>query len=301
MEKSTVLSHGSSPLSSPVVFLVSASKERHRSSCKKTGSQLLPNLSTCAYDRRHCYGINGLVRLILTLIHENSKHTRLSAIGFGHGASTALVSGAARAGNGRALFVRDEGNLREAVLDVLNCCLQPWLTDVSVDWCLTRDSKPVPSVLQVPSCLPPVFSNTFTTFAAFVPLGKEPLGGEVTLSFKLNGKPMSIKAQITQSDVTPPSCLLHRYAASLQLLELLDHYYASGSDEDRELVVNLSIESSVISPFTAFVGLRPKDLGNLGKVSVKIPLGIKKHVSVDYLDCSPIRNALCGELIGEIP
>lgn len=44
---------------------------------------------------------------IITLISENSKCTRLSAIGFGQGASTALVSGAARAGNGRALFVRD--------------------------------------------------------------------------------------------------------------------------------------------------------------------------------------------------
>nr|CUU99416.1 hypothetical transcript [Hymenolepis microstoma] len=97
---------------------------------------------------------------IVTLIHENSKYTRLSTIGLGQGASTALVSGTARAGNGRALFVRDGGNLREAVLDVLNCCLQPWLTDVSVDWHLTRDSKPVSSVLQVPSCVPPVFSNT---------------------------------------------------------------------------------------------------------------------------------------------
>nr|CUU99743.1 hypothetical transcript [Hymenolepis microstoma] len=230
---------------------------------------------------------------IVTLIHENSKYTRLSTIGLGQGASTALVSGTARAGNGRALFVRDGGNLREAVLDVLNCCLQPWLTDVSVDWHLTRDSKPVSSVLQVPSCVPPVFSNTFTTFAAFVPPGKEPLVGEVALSFKLNAKPMSVKAQVTPSEVTLPSRLLHRYAASLQLLELLDQYYASGSDEDRALIVNLSIEASVISPFTAFVGLRPKDLGNLERVTVKIPLGIKKHVSVDYLDCTPIRNALC--------
>ncbi|VDL59464.1 unnamed protein product [Hymenolepis diminuta] len=227
---------------------------------------------------------------IITLISENSKCTRLSAIGFGQGASTALVSGAARAGNGRALFVRDGGNLREAVLDVLNCCLQPWLTDVTVDWCLKRDSKPVTSILQVPSGVPPVFSNTFTTFAAFVPPGKGPLKGEVTLSFKLRDKPMSIKAQITQSVVTPSSRLLHRYTAGLQLLELIDQYYASGSDEDRALIVNLSIEASVISPFTAFVGLRPKDLGNLERVSVKIPLGIKKHVSVDYLDGVPLRN-----------
>lgn len=101
---------------------------------------------------------------------------------------------------------------------------------------------------------------------------------------------MSIAAQITPSDVAPSSRLLHRYAAGLQLLELITQYDASGSDEDRALVVDLSLAASVISPFTAFVGLRPKDLGKREKVSVKIPLGIKKHMSVDYLDGLPFRS-----------
>ncbi|KAM7534573.1 hypothetical protein Aperf_G00000111989 [Anoplocephala perfoliata] len=225
---------------------------------------------------------------IISLIAANASSTRLSAIGLGQGASTALISGAARAGNGRALFVREGGNLREAVLDVLNCCLQPWLTDVTVDWQLTRSSKPVASILQVPSVVPPVFSNTFTTLAAFVSPGKEPLEGEVVLSFKVKDKPTSIRAQITPSEVVPSSRLLHRYVAGLQLLELITQYDASGNDEDRALVVDLSMAASVITPYTAFVGLRPEDLGKRGKISVKIPLGIKKHMSVDYLDGLPL-------------
>ena len=139
---------------------------------------------------------------IIALVAANASTSRLSAIGLGQGASTALVSGIARAGNGRALFVRDElvlrsshlffsppffylfffstwhisfstcrKNLREAVLDVLNCSLQPWLTDVTVDWRLTRSSKPITPILQIPSRVPPVFGGTFTTLVALIPPG----------------------------------------------------------------------------------------------------------------------------------
>ncbi|EUB58054.1 von Willebrand factor A domain-containing protein 5A [Echinococcus granulosus] len=227
---------------------------------------------------------------IIALVRENAGTSRLSAIGLGQGASTALVSGIARAGNGRALFVRDERNLRDAILDVLNCCLQPWLTDVTVDWRLTRSAVPVTSILHVPSKVPPVFAHTFSTVAALVPPGNAPLEGEVTLSFKVAGKPMTLTAAIPPSlsavaiGFTSSQRLLHRYAASLQLTELIDRYGGSGSDEDRASVVNLSLAAGIISPFTAFVGLRPKQLQNRGKISVKIPLGVRKHMSVDCLD-----------------
>ncbi|KAL5964048.1 von Willebrand factor A domain-containing protein 5A [Taenia solium] len=227
---------------------------------------------------------------IIALVAENAATSRLSAIGLGQGASTALVSGIARAGNGRALFVRDEKNLREAILDVLNCCLQPWLTDVAIDWRLTRSGVPVTSVLHVPSQVPPVFTHTFTTVAALVPPGNDPLEGEVALSFKVAGRPMTLTAAIP-----PPSSvvetgfpssrrLLHRYTASLQITELIDQYSGSGSDEDRASIVDLSLAAGIISPFTAFIGLRPKQLQNRGKISVKIPLGVRKHMSMDYLD-----------------
>ena len=88
--------------------------------------------------------------------------------------------------------------------------------------------------------------------------------------------------------------LLHQYAASLRLTELIDQYNTSESEEDRSEIVELSLASNIISPFTAFVGLRPKELQNTGKISIKIPIGRRKHMSVDYLDgvppCPP-----CGE------
>lgn len=42
------------------------------------------------------------------MVERNASTSRLSAIGLGQGGCTALISGIARAGNGRALFVRDE-------------------------------------------------------------------------------------------------------------------------------------------------------------------------------------------------
>ena len=109
------------------------------------------------------------------------------------------------------------------------------------------------------------------------------------LSFKVADKPIILKAELAPTQLPPPSTgLLHRYAANLRLTELIDQYDASGSEEDRSAVVDLSLAASIISPLTAFVGLRPKELQNRGKISVKIPIGKRKHMSVDYLDGVPL-------------
>lgn len=47
---------------------------------------------------------------------------RVFTLGIGYGASTSLVKGIARAGNGCAVFIEEDGSIQAKVLDVL--CLE---------------------------------------------------------------------------------------------------------------------------------------------------------------------------------
>ncbi|VDM35318.1 unnamed protein product [Hydatigera taeniaeformis] len=79
-----------------------------------------------------------------------------------------------------------------------------------------------------------------------------PLKGEVALSFKVEGKPVTMTAVIpspssaVETGFPSSQRLLHRYTASLQITELLDRYSATGSDEDRASIVDLPSKCSPI-------------------------------------------------------
>lgn len=52
---------------------------------------------------------------VCQLVHRHAHETRLFSVGVGHGASTALVHGTARAGRGRSEMVVEESYLQEKV------------------------------------------------------------------------------------------------------------------------------------------------------------------------------------------
>ena len=75
------------------------------------------------------------------LVSSHAHETRVFAVGIGHGASTALVNGLARAGNGRSEMVYQQDKLQMKVCDGRNlfkgksiflyCNAQKWRNIVS--------------------------------------------------------------------------------------------------------------------------------------------------------------------------
>lgn len=212
---------------------------------------------------------------VISLVRRNRHKAGVFAIGLGEGASTALVNGVARAGGGKAVFVRSKGNLRAAVMETLDCALQVRVTQVKASWELTtlsadgKTSTPL-DALTLPSIPPPVFFNDFVFTCALTAndVGG-PLTGKATLSFDVMGAQRTCVVQLAAAgEQGPPDANfpLHRIAAKRQLTELADRYAELAHESEKnktemeqvkQQAVQLSRNANVICRFTSFVGVDP--------------------------------------------
>ncbi|VDL94005.1 unnamed protein product [Schistocephalus solidus] len=211
---------------------------------------------------------------VVSLVQKHSADSRLFAIGLGMGASTSLVKGVARAGGGKAVFVRNPESLATAVMDILKCTLQDPATEVSLSWQVQSLTSSSPlEVLTIPSHLPPLFYGSYlTVFGLVKNPAREKLTGSATLTFTLNGQSHCLQALLPQPSSAvsaSSSSLLHRQAAKAQIIELVDqHSGLAGHRESGEAaseiqrkIVALAVAANVSSPFTSFIGVDPVSLG----------------------------------------
>nr|VZH98220.1 unnamed protein product [Spirometra erinaceieuropaei] len=211
---------------------------------------------------------------VISLVRKHSTDSRLFAIGLGMGASTSLVRGVARAGGGKAVFVRDPESLAVAVMDILHCALQDPATEVSLSWQIQSPTSPSSlEVLTIPSHLPPLFYGTYlTVFGMVQNPAREKLTGSATLNFTMSGQSHCLKALLPQPSSNASalsSALLHRQAAKTQIIELVDQHsgLVSQPESDDETatklqrqIISLSVAANVSSPFTSFIAVDPDRL-----------------------------------------
>jgi len=71
---------------------------------------------------------------VIALVGRHAAHTRVFTFGIGHGASTHLIRGVARAGHGTAEFIAPGERAEAKVLRHFARVMAPAITDVTVDW-----------------------------------------------------------------------------------------------------------------------------------------------------------------------
>lgn len=290
------------------------------------GTEVLPALKT-AYDsplsgvgwyRQIIFLTDGDVTNadeVVGLVQSNIHKARLFSIGIGHGASTYLVSSVARAGRGLATFIRDESQLRGAVMKVLKSALEPRALPTKLHWNLQlkgADCKlTTPEIVAVPTTPPAIFSGCFSTMFAFFNGEPTELTGDLELSFDVMGDQHTVRIPISVAAGTRllpchKNSPLHRLAAKCLLNQLGDQLkglqMTEGNKEQdsiRKQIEQVSCMFNVVCPLTSFIGVDPvtRTVSPIGTVASEFEYEVfvvKPYAEAEHLANRPLLFGAAG-------
>lgn len=182
---------------------------------------------------------------------QSRKH-RCFSFGIGEGASTSLVKNLARVSGGTAEFITGNDRMQSKALRSLRRSLQSVVEDVSLSWKL-------PPKMFAPMLSPEqtsIFRGQRLIIYSLL-IGKIPkkeATGEVCLSYTLQGKRYEEKVTFSLQPKPDDNLTIHRLAAK-SMIQSKDFGFKETSLMYKRDVLDISLDSGVMSSFTAFVAI----------------------------------------------
>ncbi|XP_003472647.1 von Willebrand factor A domain-containing protein 5A isoform X2 [Cavia porcellus] len=182
---------------------------------------------------------------------NRTKH-RCFSFGIGEGASTSLIKSIARVSGGTSEFIRGKDRMQSKALRSLKRSLQSVVEDISLSWNLPPDLTA--NMLSPEQTV--IFRGQRLIFYAQLTgtMPPEEAEGEVCLKYTLQGKTMEQKVTFSLQPKYDSNFTIHRLAAK-SLIQTKDLGFRETLGRERKDVLNISLESGVMSTFTAFVAI----------------------------------------------
>uniref|UniRef100_A0A8C6S1A5 von Willebrand factor A domain-containing protein 5A n=1 Tax=Nannospalax galili TaxID=1026970 RepID=A0A8C6S1A5_NANGA len=198
---------------------------------------------------------DGEIFETFTVIKEvkfNSKKHRCFSFGIGQGVSTSLIKSIARVSGGTSEFITGKDRLQTKALKSLKRSLQSVVEDVSLSW----DLPPELSVNRISPKQTVLFSGQ--RLIIYVQLmGTMPsteTSGVVCLKYTFHGKNFEEKVTFSLQPKPDANFTIHRLAAKC-LIQTKDFGFKETPAVNVHEVKTISIESGVMSSFTAFIAI----------------------------------------------
>lgn len=193
---------------------------------------------------------------VLSLVRRNNNTTRMFSVGIGEGASTALVKGLARAGKGRAEFVKGNDRLQTKVVSLLKSAVQPVVTNVQVD----LELPPEVTGAIIPQECPSIFSGEELIIYGVLngSMTLDTIYGNIVLRGHVENQSFEHKLtfeghhQDQQLDTSLP---VHRLSAKALIRELQEEEMGNDKPDNKDKILLASTAANVISKYSSFVGV----------------------------------------------
>ncbi|KAM5185238.1 von Willebrand factor A domain-containing protein 5A [Callospermophilus lateralis] len=189
---------------------------------------------------------------VIKEVQSNSNKHRCFSFGIGEGASTSLIKSIARMSGGTSEFITGKDRMQPKVLRSLKHSLQSAVEDISLSWNLPPG---VSANLLSPEPTVIFRGQRLILYARLA--GKMPAAeatGEVGLKYTLQGKRLEDKLTFSLQPKPDADLTIHRLAAK-SFIQTKDLGLTQTSAMDKKDVSKISIESGVISSFTAFIAI----------------------------------------------
>lgn len=189
---------------------------------------------------------------VIREVKLNSKKHRCFSFGIGQGASTSLIKNIARVSGGTAEFITGKDRMQAKALGSLKLALQYAVDDISLSW----ELPPGLSVNMLSPEQPTIFRGQRLIIYAQL-TGSMPQAesiGAVCLKHTLQGKSLENKVTFSLQPKENANFTIHRLAAKF-LIQTKDLGSHEASKEEKKDVMNISLQSGVLSSFTAFVAI----------------------------------------------
>uniref|UniRef100_A0A3B4UEK1 VIT domain-containing protein n=1 Tax=Seriola dumerili TaxID=41447 RepID=A0A3B4UEK1_SERDU len=189
---------------------------------------------------------------VINLVKTNSGSHRCFSFGIGEGASSALINGLAKEGGGHAQFITETDRMQPKVMQSLRFALQPAVVDITVTWDL-------PKGVSVTALSPPItalFQGQRSL--VYAQLTGKAAQGCVTVKYSLAGHPSKNQLPFSLKPAEDTGLTVHRLGARTLIcsLEMEEREHSGQQDGGvKKKVVELSVQSGVSSPFTAFIAV----------------------------------------------
>ncbi|XP_077334259.1 von Willebrand factor A domain-containing protein 5A-like [Lithobates pipiens] len=186
---------------------------------------------------------------VIKEVQKNAENHRCFTFGIGEGASTSLIKGMARAGNGIYDFIIGKDRIQPKVLRALRYSLQPPVKEVSLTWTLPSGMEAI-VLSEVPTAI--FQGQSSIVYAQLNGKVENEAEGEVCLQYKFNDEILknTLHFLLTVQNAERPT--IHRLAAKT-LISDLEH--GSESEEVKKKILETSLQSGVVSSLTAYVAV----------------------------------------------
>ncbi|CAM4358358.1 unnamed protein product [Lepidochelys olivacea] len=222
--------------------------------------------------------------MTIQIVKENVRHTRLFTCGFGSTANHHMLRSLSQYGAGAYEYFdpKSKYNWLKKIESQRSRIFSPGCSSVSIKWQQFDANAPEP--LQAPAQIQSLFNNERLLVYGFIPHCTQ-----ATLNALINDQELQEMVSTTELQKTTGT-LLHKLTARALIRDYEDGILHENETEHemkkhtlKVLIINLSMENSIITQFTSFVAVEKRDVNEVQHAGLPNILELIAEEDVDFL------------------